>query len=186
MLQHFFILFLLLSTLVGAQEKSNYITKIDFERNVAGENLKAEEFATYSELKTWAIYQGWDLDPDGFYGGIQNGICKMISPGGWEHIFFHQEDTKSSVYLILDITRYTPSRKQILRPQVLRIYINGREKEVIEIVGRKNFQNPVQIPLDPSDFPDGRIHLRLEPASPYNLGKFWGLWDAHISRYPVP
>lgn len=184
--------FFLPSTVSWGQEKSNFITKIDFgidgktnsnpsERN--GSDRK--EWATYSELKVWAFYQGWNLDEDGSFYGLKNNICQMIPPEGWSFLFLTDPRVKERHYLYLDITRYRPGQKQILRPQVLTIQVNRRVEKRIEIVGRKNFENPVVLELDPADFPDGRIQVELIPSSPARVGKFWGLWDAFLVRSPL-
>jgi len=178
----FFLVFL--SILLFAQENANFISKVDFDP-VGAKKSGWGSFATYSELKVWAYYQGWNLDPDGPYGGIQNGVAAMIPPTGGKILFYIPTDAgrKDPYYLHLDITRYTPGKKEFLRPNVLRIYVNGRLRETLEIFGKKNFQNPVVIPLDPGEFPDGRVEVELEPVAPTRAGKFWGVWDLFLSRF---
>lgn len=147
--------------------------------------MDSTDFSTYSELKIWANYQGLRLDEDQSWGGHKNSICRMIPNEGLNLLLTADPRGKKLQYLYFDITRYEPGIKQNLQPNQLKIYINGNKRIEIEVIGRKNFQNPVEILLDPSEFADGRIEIRLVPSSSGRSGRYWGLWDVFYQSQPL-
>lgn len=174
---------LIVTTIVLAQEKSNFISMVDFDIISKGPGEYREDYATFMELQNWAKFQGWNLEPD--QGPIQNGIARMVSPQGFRYTFIHSPQTKETIYLHIELTRYYPVWKEITTPYILRIYVNQKQRKIIEVYGKKSFQNPIIIGLDPSEFRDGRIVVEMFPSSPSTKGKFWGIWDMYLSKSPT-
>ncbi|MCW7460683.1 LIC10729 family protein [Leptospira limi] len=143
------------------------------------EGLLPEDISTFPELKTWAIYQSYELEPDGPYLGLQDSICRMVPESGLRFLLEKPSDTKSTVYLYLDLTMYKPLRGSKFKPRKLQIFVNGKPKRAILTERTKGFQNPVEIPLEPSEYPDGKIYIDLVPSQ-NSVGRFWGIWDAFV------
>ncbi|TGM91993.1 hypothetical protein EHR02_04030 [Leptospira levettii] len=143
------------------------------------EGLLPEDISTFPELKTWAIYQSYELEPDGPYLGLQDSICRMVPESGLRFLLEKRSDTKSTVYLYLDLTMYKPLRGSKFKPRKLQIFVNGKPKRAILTERTKGFQNPVEIPLEPSEYPDGKIYVDLVPSQ-NSVGRFWGIWDAFV------
>ncbi|WCL48799.1 hypothetical protein O4O04_16045 [Leptospira sp. GIMC2001] len=163
-----------------ADEKSKFPDFINF-----GVEKGSENFATYSELEVWANYQGWSIDQDQGWMGLRNHICRMIPEEGYEFLMQKDPESKTGTYLYLEFTKYNPGARRPLLPRVLRIYVNGKLREVLEVGRSLNFQNPVRIWLDPSEYSDSRILIRLEPVGPIAKGRYWGIWDAFLSEKPI-
>jgi hypothetical protein len=181
----FLLLLIVHSTARYGEENLNFTSKLDFGMGESKTRMQSEDFSTYSELKVWANYQGLRLDEDQTWGGYKNSICRMIPNEGLDLLLTADPRGKNPIYLYFDLTRYEPGIKQVLLPNQLKIYINGRKKAEIEVVGKKNFYNPVEILLDPSEFADGRIEIRLIPSSSGRSGRYWGLWDVFYQSRPL-
>ncbi|WP_244241457.1 LIC10729 family protein [Leptospira perdikensis] len=143
------------------------------------EGLLPEDIATYPELKTWAIYQSYELEPDAPHLGLQDYICRMVPETGLRFLLEKTIVSKSTVYLYLDITRYRPLKGSKFKPRKLNILVNGRPKLSIYADRNQSFPNPVEISLEPSEYPDGKINVDLVPSN-NSLGRFWGVWDAFV------
>ncbi|MCZ8347560.1 MAG: hypothetical protein O9346_14180 [Leptospiraceae bacterium] len=139
-------------------------------------------FMTYPELEIWASYQGWKVEPDQNFAGIRNQVCQMIGEDGIEFDLQKENLEKRAVYLYLELVRYRDSKFSPLPSRILKVYVNGNWKETVEIAKGKNFRNPIMIRLDPSEFTDTKIKVRLEPFGPIQKGAFWGIWDAFLSN----
>ena len=139
-------------------------------------------FMTYPELEIWASYQGWKVKPDQNFAGIKNSVCQMIGEEGIEFDLTKENLEKRAIYLYLELVHYQPSKYSPLPSRILKVYVNGIWKETVEIANGKNFQNPIMIRLDPSEFTDTKIKVRLEPFGPIQKGYFWGIWDAFFSN----
>ncbi|PJZ81902.1 LIC10729 family protein [Leptospira meyeri] len=165
-----------LSTLVSLFAKDFQIPKQEFGME---EGLLPEDISTYPELKTWAIYQSYELEPDAPHLGLQDYICRMVPETGLQFLLEKTILSKSTVYLYLDITRYKPLKGSKFKPKKLNIFVNGRPKLSIYADKNQSFPNPVEIPLEPSEYPEGKIHVDLVPSN-NSLGRFWGIWDAFV------
>ncbi|MCG6140398.1 hypothetical protein LFX27_07345 [Leptospira mtsangambouensis] len=165
-----------LSTLVSLFAKDFQIPKQEFGLE---EGLLPEDISTYPELKTWAIYQSYELEPDAPHLGLQDYICRMVPETGLQFLLEKTIQSKSTVYLYLDITRYRPLKGSKFKPKKLNILVNGRPKLSIYADKNQSFVNPVEIPLEPSEYPDGKIYVDLVPSH-NSLGRFWGVWDAFV------
>jgi len=139
-------------------------------------------FMTYPELEIWASYQGWKVEPDQKFAGIKNQVCEMIGEEGIEFELTKENAEKRTIYLYLELVRYQPSKYSPLPSRILKVYVNGTWKETVEIARGKNFRNPIMIRLDPSEFTDTKIKVRLEPFGPIQKGYFWGIWDSFLSN----
>ncbi|WP_244288944.1 LIC10729 family protein [Leptospira bandrabouensis] len=138
-----------------------------------------EDVATFPELKTWALYQSYELEPDAPHLGLQDYICRMVPETGLPFLLEKQVVSKSTVYLYLDLTRYRPLKGSKFKPRKLNIVVNGRPKISVYVDRNQSFTNPVEIPLEPSEYPNGKIYVDLVPSH-NSLGRFWGIWDAFI------
>nr|WP_244944181.1 hypothetical protein [Leptospira meyeri] len=165
-----------LSTLVSLFAKDFQIPKQEFGLE---EGLLPEDISTYPELKTWAIYQSYELEPDAPHLGLQDYICRMVPETGLQFLLEKTILSKSTVYLYLDITRYKPLKGSKFKPKKLNIFVNGRPKLSIYADKNQSFPNPVEIPLEPSECPEGKIYVDLVPSN-NSLGRFWGIWDAFV------
>ncbi|TGN17358.1 hypothetical protein EHS15_17645 [Leptospira idonii] len=143
------------------------------------EGLLPEDSASFPELKTWAIYQFYELEPDGADLGIQDYICRMIPETGLRFLLEKNPKNSSTVFLYLDLTRYVPRKEARFKSRKLEIKVNGRMKTEVYISKNRNFKNPVEISLEPFEFPDGKIYVELTPSK-NESGRFWGIWDAFI------
>ena len=43
----------------------------------------------------------------------------------------------------------------------------------------KTFANPVEVPIEPSEFDLGKLNIELIPSK-NESGRFWGIWDAFL------
>ncbi|TGM35760.1 hypothetical protein EHQ92_01740 [Leptospira biflexa] len=143
------------------------------------EGLLPEDISTYPELKTWAIYQSYELEPDGPHLGLQDSICRMVPESGLRFLLEKPSNTKTTVYLYLDVTKYRPLKGSKFKPRKLQILVNGKPKRSILTERYHGFQNPVEIALEPSEYPDGKIYVELLPSQ-NSVGRFWGIWDAFV------
>ncbi|XDD42429.1 hypothetical protein AB3N58_14185 [Leptospira sp. WS60.C2] len=143
------------------------------------EGLLPEDISTYPELKTWAIYQSYELEPDAPHLGLQDSICRMVPESGLRFLLEKPSQSKSTVYLYLDLTKYRPLKGSKFKPRKLKILVNGKPKRSILNERYQGFQNPVEIPLEPSEYPDGKIYVELLPSQ-NAVGRFWGIWDAFV------
>lgn len=150
------------------------IPKQVFERE---EGQLPEDFATYPELETWAIYQSYSLDPDS--GWIQDSICHMVPETGFKFLLQKKNAGKGTVYLYLDLVQFRPLPKTRFKPKKLNVFVNGRKKAVVYSERSKPFANPLEIALEPSEYPDGNIEVELIPSQNVR-GRFWGIWDAYV------
>jgi hypothetical protein len=174
-----FILLIFSLTLFG-QGKESTGSFVDF-----GLSSNSDNFKTFPELEIWANYQGWKVDPDQNYAGIKDQVAQMITSDGLEFSLNRQNQEKRETFLYLELVRYHPSKYSPLPSRIMKIYINGFWKETVEISSGKNFRNPIIIRLDPSDFTDTKIVVRLEPYGPMQKGAFWGIWDAFLSNVKI-
>ncbi|MCW7491172.1 hypothetical protein ND861_00755 [Leptospira sp. 2 VSF19] len=138
-----------------------------------------EDIATFPELKTWAIYQSYELEPDAPHIGLQDYICRMVPETGFQFLLEKQVVSKSTVFLYLDLTRYRTLKGSKFKPRKLNILVNGRPKISVYVDKNQSFTNPVEIPLEPSEYPNGKIYVDLVPSH-NSLGRFWGIWDAFV------
>lgn len=150
----------------------------------AEEGLIPEDTASFPELKTWALYQFYELEPDSPIMGIQDYLCRMVPETGLRFLLEKSPKNRSTVYLYLDMTRYLPQKKASFKSRKLEIYINHRKKKEIYTSRGKSFTNPVEIPIEPNEFPDGKIYVELSPSTSES-GRFWGVWDAFILENPL-
>lgn len=179
---HKSLLFILLSlslTIYGQEKESNG-SFLDF-----GLSSSSENFKTFPELEIWVNYQGWKVEPDQNLAGIKDQVAQMISEDGFEFSLQRQSQEKKETFLYLELVRYQPSKYSPLPSRIMKVYINRVWKETIEISPGKNFKNPIIIRLDPSDFTDTKIIVRLEPYGPIQKGAFWGIWDAFLSNVKI-
>lgn len=172
------------STIRLGEANANFIESLDF--GIIGETMQVlADRATYPELRVWANYQGWDLDRDGDFGGYQNSVAMMVGSEGKNFYLSTDSTGKETVYLNMDLVRFTPGPFHPLRPQVLEIRVNGRKKRTVAVGPGKNFQNPIEVELDPKEFVDGRIVLYLQPLGSPESGRYWGVWDVFLTRKPL-
>jgi len=148
------------------------------------EGLIPEDMASFPELKTWALYQFYELEPDNPAMGIQDYLCRMVPETGLRFLLEKSPKNRSTVYLYLDMTRYIPGKKAKFKSRKLEIYINRRKKKEIYTSREKSFSNPVEIPIEPNEFSDGKIYVELFPSTS-EAGRFWGVWDAFILENPI-
>lgn len=139
-----------------------------------------EDYATFSELHTWAMYQSYELEPDSNAYGIQDGVCRTIPETGLTFALWKKPDFLKPQSLYLDLTKYSISKRARFKSRSLTVYVNGIKKETIVVTKQKSFENPVQIPLEANEYPDGYIRIELRPSS-NETGRFWGIWDAFVS-----
>lgn len=143
------------------------------------EGLLPEDIATFPELKAWALFQSYELEPDGPYLGLEDQICRMVPETGLEFLLTKSPVSKRTAYLYLDLTVYRPISGVRVRARKLSIYINGRWKQTVLTQGIRRGSNPVEIPIEPSEYPDGKLYVKLVPSQ-NNRGRFWGIWDAFL------
>lgn len=165
-----------LSTLGALPADDSKIPKQEFGLE---EGLLPEDISTFPELKTWAIYQSYELEPDSPHLGLEDSICRMVPESGLRFLLEKPSNTKSTVYLYLDLTKYRPLKGSKFKPRKLQILVNGKPKRSILTERNQGFQNPVEIPLEPSEYPDGKIYVELLPSQ-NSVGRFWGIWDAFV------
>lgn len=168
-------IFLSLGLFQVSAGETTQIPKLEF--GLDSEQLP-EDFATFPELETWAIYQSFELDPDS--GWIQDSICRMVPETGLRFLLEKNANkTKSTVFLYLDMVQFRPLAKGKFKPKKLTIFVNGRAKLSLFSEPSKPFPNPVEIPLEPSEYPDGKIYVELVPSQ-NTRGRFWGVWDTYL------
>jgi len=158
----------------NSQNGKSEIPKQVFERE---EGQLPEDFATYPELETWAIYQSYSLDPDS--GWIQDSICRMVPETGFKFLLQKRNAGKGTIYLYLDLVQFRPLPKTRFKPKKLNIFVNGKRKAILFSEHSKPFANPLEITLEPSEYPDGNIEVELVPSQ-NTRGRFWGIWDAYV------
>lgn len=147
----------------------------------ADEGLLTEDIATYPELKTWALYQFYELEEDHPAFGLQDSVCRMIPEGGLKFTLIHEKNQLRPVYLVLDLTKYKPSPKARFKTRSLSVFVNGRLMKTVHISKGKGFENPVRVALDPSILDGGRANVILKPSQ-NEVGRFWGIWDAFLTE----
>lgn len=150
-----------------------------------------EDYAYYNELNAWAYNRGLKLLGDNNLFGLKDGICKTIPPSGLNFKLMIDASKKMPVYLYLDITRYRSMNKKKLRAsaRTLSIFVNGRIKQKIYFDGYQNYLNGKvvkgnslqPIKLDPVEFREGELRIRLVPDPITGENRFWGIWDAFYS-----
>lgn len=145
------------------------------------EGLLTEDIGTYPELKTWALYQFYELDEDHPAFGLQDSVCRMIPENGLKFTLIHEKDQLKPVYLILDLTKYRPTAKARFKTRSLSVFVNGKELKTVHVSKGKGFENPVRIPLEPSSLQGGRANILLKPSQ-NEVGRFWGIWDAFLTQ----
>ncbi|WP_246047431.1 LIC10729 family protein [Leptospira ognonensis] len=143
------------------------------------EGLLPEDIGTFPELKTWALYQFLELEEDSTLFGIQDQVCRMIPETGLKFLLGKETAHKGRMYLYLDLTRYLPQKRARFKPRKLAIYVNGHLKKEIYMNKNKTFANPVEVPIEPSEFDLGKINIELIPSK-NETGRFWGIWDAFL------
>jgi len=142
--------------------------------------LLTEDMATFPELKTWALYQFYDLENDSSAFGLEDQTCRMIPETGFKFLLGKEKlEGKGRMYLYLDLTKFTPQPRARFKSRKLSIFINGKPKKEIFIHKKSNFKNPVEIPIESSEFEESRIVVELLPSK-NDRGRFWGIWDAFL------
>ncbi|MDF3818645.1 hypothetical protein P3G55_01965 [Leptospira sp. 96542] len=169
-------IFLCFGLEITPQTESHSIPKNEFGMD---EGLLPEDTATYPELKNWAIFQSYELVPDSPFMGIQDFICRMVPDTGLRFLLEKPVTKKSTVYLYLDLTQYKPLPGSRFKPKKITISVNGIPKLSIYTDRSRSFKNPVEIPLEPSEYPEGKILVELTPSQ-NTTGRFWGIWDAVV------
>ncbi|TGN13180.1 hypothetical protein EHS11_04600 [Leptospira ilyithenensis] len=164
--------------------RADELPRVPVQTFAAEEGLIPEDIASFPELKTWALYQFYELEPDNPTMGIQDYLCRMVPETGLRFLLEKSPKNRSTVYLYLDMTRYLPQKKAIFKSRKLDIYINRRKKKEIYTSRGKSFTNPVEIQIEPNEFPDGKIYVELFPSTSES-GRFWGVWDAFILENPL-
>jgi hypothetical protein len=143
------------------------------------EGLLTEDIGTFSELKTWALYQFFELEEDSSAFGIQDQVCRMVPETGLKFLLGKDTSRRGRMYLYLDLTRYIPQERARFKPRKLSILVNGRLKKEIFTSKKKSFGNPVEIAIEPSEFNESKIYVELVPSK-NESGRFWGIWDAFL------
>ena len=143
------------------------------------EGLLPEDIGTYPELKTWALYQFYELEEDSPAYGLQNQVCRMIPETGLRFLLEHKNHHAGRIFLYLDLTKYLPKKKARFKSRKLSVFVNGRLKKEIYASKQKNFSNPIEISIEASEVPDGKVSVELIPSK-NEIGRFWGVWDAFL------
>lgn len=174
------LLFFLFNLVLYSNEKE--IKKfINFDhKSEKGETLNPEEFSGHNELKRWANYQSLYLKPDSPKYGLKDGICRMIPVEGLEFYLTFDPNDKRILYLYFDLTTYENINKSKQPVRVLNIIINGKQKGKAIFDPKEISVNPLRIKIDPTEAPEGRINILLQPDATAN-GRFWGIWDVFYS-----
>ncbi len=154
----------------------NLVSKNEFNFE---EGLLPEDVSTYSELRIWALYQFFELIEDSRAYGLQDNVCRMIPETGLSFLLGKDTERKGRMYLYLDLTQYIPQKKARFAPRKLSIFVNGQLKREIYTMKEKQFSNPVEIWIEPSEFESGKIKVELIPSKNM-IGRFWGIWDAFL------
>lgn len=162
---------------------------------MGGESYISEDYRTFPELSVWAVHNGLKLAPDrkdpapgAGTGVLFDNQCRMIPEEGLNILLVADPDRKDTIYVYFDLTLFdqTESSAELPRKE-LRIFLNGIEKAKVRFPDHSLYIRslyspapPVRISVDPSELIDGRLLLRLEPASG-DKGRFWGIWDVFLS-----
>lgn len=192
MVLHRFILVCLCFTFTStgflqSEENPKFKKFINFDhQGEDGAPLHTEDFRTYSELSTWAIHNGMQLErdrpdsaPGAGTGRLQDGLCRMIPEEGLRFYLTADPSRNEPLYVQLDLTQFTfTERPKGLKPRELRIYMNGVLKTTVRFPGGGDYssQFPVRFRVDPGELIEGRMDFRLLPNAG-ELGRFWGIWD---------
>ncbi len=159
---------------ISSEEKSKSSQEFSVE-----EGLLTEDTGTFPELRTWALYQFFELEEDSPAFGIQDNVCRMVPETGLSFLLEKETARKGRLYLYLDLTRYIPQARARFKPRKLSIFVNGKLKKEIFANKKKSFSNPVEIFVEPSEFTDGKVNVELVPSK-NESGRFWGIWDAFL------
>ncbi|WP_061250110.1 LIC10729 family protein [Leptospira alstonii] len=170
-----------------SKENPKFKKFINFEhQGEDGEPLHTEDFRTYSELSTWAIHNGMQLERDrpDFASGagivrLQDGICRMIPEEGLRFYLTADPFRNEPLYVQLDLTQFTyTERPKGVKPRELKIYMNGVLKATVRFPGNDTYssQFPVRFRVDPGELIEGRMDFKLLPNAG-EIGRFWGIWD---------
>jgi hypothetical protein len=174
------ILFLLFVFSIFSEEE-NYKKYINFtQQGEKGEKLQAEEFAGFDELRRWALFQSLTLHPDSPLNGLKDGICRMIPQEGLDFYLSYNPTDKRKIYIYFDLTTYSNLGNSNQPDRTLFIKVNGRHKSKVIFSKTSTANNPHRISIDPSEAPNGRINISLQPDSALT-GRFWGIWDVFYS-----
>ena len=174
------ILFLLLTFNIFSEEE-NFKKFINFNhKGEKGEKLQIEDFAGFDELRRWALFQSLTLHPDNPKNGLKDGICRMIPKEGLDFYLNYNPIDKRRIYIYFDFTTYSNLGNSNQPNRTLFIKINGKYKSKVIFTKDSIATNPHRVSIDPSEAPDGRINISLQPDSALS-GRFWGIWDVFYS-----
>ncbi len=147
-----------------------------------------EDYAYFHELSAWANNHLLILEEDSNLLGLKDGICRAIPPEGFSFKLTIDSSQKRPVYLYLDVTKYKSinSKNVQISPRTLSIYVNQNLKQTIYFNGKRNYINGklvrgkrlIPINLDPVEFMNGDLWIKLVPDAITGTNRFWGIWDA--------
>ncbi|WP_244594396.1 LIC10729 family protein [Leptospira ryugenii] len=145
------------------------------------EGLLPEDIATYPELRTWALYQSYELEPDSNFYSLENQVARMVPETGLRFFLEKENYTGGALYLYLDLTKFIPLKQAHAQNRRLAILLKGKVRKEIFWGKSKEFQNPVEIEVDSQDFIGSRLEIELIPSQ-NEVGRFWGIWDACLVK----
>ncbi|MCB1193395.1 MAG: hypothetical protein H7A23_23320 [Leptospiraceae bacterium] len=169
-------------------ESQEFIKSINFNPILEDKkDYSPEDYAYFHELSAWANNHMLILEEDNKLLGLKDGICRAIPPEGFSFKLTIDVSHKRPVYLYLDVTRYKSinSKNVSVSPRTLSIYVNQNLKQKIYFDGKRNYLNGkllkgnrlVPINLDPVEFMDGNLRIKLVPDVSMGVNRFWGIWD---------
>jgi hypothetical protein len=163
-----------------------------------GEELNAEEIATWYELEKIAAAENRIVLPDCATAGLQDHIARWIPESGLEFTLRPQQNRRVFLYLdfvgmidqnlesIADEQRCRPARRETMLPsnrrgpyEWLEISVNGKRKLIVYQGHDIGFTGPIAVPVSRDEFQSGLIHVRIVPS-----GRLFALWDVFLSHSP--